>query len=164
MTYMEDMFGINIGYAEWMIYGFPFVLVMMVCLWLLVPVPLQAADPRPRPALAVLREDIARMGGWNRKQIVTIIIFLAMLFGWITEKGLIKDLIGIRLGIGVIALAGAVAYLLAGVVNWRDYHEKVDWGVVWLYGRRDHPGQGARRDGHGVLAGAVDHRGGGPIG
>jgi di/tricarboxylate transporter len=26
-----------------------------------------------------------------------------------------------------------VAYLLAGVVNWRDYHEKVDWGVVWLY-------------------------------
>ena len=28
---------------------------------------------------------------------------------------------------------GAVAYLLAGVVNWRDYQQKVDWGVVWLY-------------------------------
>jgi di/tricarboxylate transporter len=26
-----------------------------------------------------------------------------------------------------------VAYVLAGVVNWRDYQEKVDWGVVWLY-------------------------------
>jgi len=39
----------------------------------------------------------------------------------------------IRLGIGVIAVAGAVAYLFAGVVNWRDYQEKVDWGVVWLY-------------------------------
>ena len=37
------------------------------------------------------------------------------------------------LGIGVIAVAGAVAYLLAGVCNWRDYQEKVDWGVVWLY-------------------------------
>jgi len=33
----------------------------------------------------------------------------------------------------VIAVAGAVAYLLLGVVNWRDYQEKVDWGVVWLY-------------------------------
>jgi di/tricarboxylate transporter len=26
-----------------------------------------------------------------------------------------------------------VAYLLTGIVNWRDYQEKVDWGVVWLY-------------------------------
>jgi di/tricarboxylate transporter len=39
----------------------------------------------------------------------------------------------VRLGIGTIAIAGAAAYLLAGVVNWRDYATKVDWGVVWLY-------------------------------
>ena len=39
----------------------------------------------------------------------------------------------VRLGIGVIAVTGAVAYIFAGVVNWRDYQEKVDWGVVWLY-------------------------------
>jgi len=32
-----------------------------------------------------------------------------------------------------VAIAGAVAYLLTGIVNWRDYQEKVDWGVVWLY-------------------------------
>ena len=56
-----------------------------------------------------------------------------MFLGWVTEKTLILDLTGIRLGIGVIAVAGAVAYLLTGIVNWRDYHEKVDWGVVWLY-------------------------------
>ena len=73
------------------------------------------------------------MGGWNRKQIVAITVFLVMLIGWITEKNLLEQLIGVRLGIGVIAMAGAVAYLLLGVVNWRDYQEKVDWGVVWLY-------------------------------
>jgi di/tricarboxylate transporter len=28
---------------------------------------------------------------------------------------------------------GAIAYVFAGVVNWRDYQTKVDWGVVWLY-------------------------------
>jgi len=32
-----------------------------------------------------------------------------------------------------IAMAGAIAYLFAGVTNWRDYQERVDWGVVWLY-------------------------------
>jgi di/tricarboxylate transporter len=57
-----------------------------------------------------------------------------MVFGWFTEK-VFYDLgiYPVRLGIGVIAVAGAVAYILAGVCNWRDYQEKVDWGVVWLY-------------------------------
>lgn len=57
-----------------------------------------------------------------------------MVFGWFTEKSFYDmRVIPIRLGIGVIAVAGAVAYILAGVVNWRDYQERVDWGVVWLY-------------------------------
>ena len=73
------------------------------------------------------------MGGWNRAQIIAVVVFALMLFGWITENNLIASLTGVRLGIGVIAVAGAVAYLLTGVVNWRDYQEKVDWGVVWLY-------------------------------
>jgi sodium-dependent dicarboxylate transporter 2/3/5 len=85
------------------------------------------------PALETLKRDIARMGSWTRKQVIAVVIFLVMLFGWITESSLLQSLLGIRLGIGVLAVAGAVAYLLCGVVNWRDYHEKVDWGVVWLY-------------------------------
>jgi di/tricarboxylate transporter len=29
MTYMEDMFGITIGYGQWILYGMPFVIIMM---------------------------------------------------------------------------------------------------------------------------------------
>ncbi len=133
MTYMEDMFGISIGYGQWILYGMPFVLIMMPVLWIILN---RIFKPRIRdlgPALETLKQDIDNMGGWNRKQVIAIVIFLVMLLGWITEKNLILQITGIRLGIGVIAIAGAVAYLLAGVVNWRDYQEKVDWGVVWLY-------------------------------
>jgi di/tricarboxylate transporter len=57
-----------------------------------------------------------------------------MVFGWFTEKTFYEmGILPVRLGIGVIAMAGAVAYLFAGVTNWRDYQEKVDWGVIWLY-------------------------------
>jgi anion transporter len=111
----------------------PFVVIMMPILWLLLN---WRFKPRIRSldrALETLKADIRRMGGWNGKQIAAVVIFLVMLLGWITEKNLILELTGVRLGIGVIAVAGAVAYLLAGVVNWRDYQEKVDWGVVWLY-------------------------------
>ncbi|MBU0755615.1 MAG: DASS family sodium-coupled anion symporter [Planctomycetes bacterium] len=133
MTYMEDMFGYTMGYGQWMIFGMPFVLIMMPILWLLIRWRFKPKIRDLGPALDSLKWDINHMGGWDRKQIIAVVVFAIMLLGWIFEKGLINDLIGIRLGIGVIAVAGAMAYLLTGVVNWRDYQEKVDWGVVWLY-------------------------------
>ncbi|UCC81398.1 MAG: DASS family sodium-coupled anion symporter [Candidatus Zixiibacteriota bacterium] len=133
MTYLEDMFGISIGYGQWIIYGMPFVIIMMPILWFTLNRVFKPKIQDLGPALITLRQDIDRMGGWNKKQILALVIFLIMFLGWVTESSLILKLTGIRLGIGVIAVAGAVAYLLTGIVNWRDYHEKVDWGVVWLY-------------------------------
>ncbi len=133
MTYMEDMFGISFGYGQWILYGMPFVLIMMPVLWISINRMFKPKIHDLRPALESLKQDISHMGGWSRKQIIAVIIFILMLLGWILEKNVILSLTGIRLGIGVIAIAGAVAYLLTGVVNWRDYQEKVDWGVVWLY-------------------------------
>ena len=133
MTYMEDMFGLSFGYGQWIVYAFPFVLIMMPLTWVMLNWRFKPQITDLGPALDTLKQDISRMGGWNRKQAIAVVIFLLMLFGWITEKNLLLQLTGLRLGIGVIAVAGAVAYLLAGVVNWRDYQDKVDWGVVWLY-------------------------------
>ncbi len=133
MTYLEDMFGITMGYAQWMLYAFPFVLIMIPILWALLNWRFKPAITDLGPALGTLKRDIAAMGSWNRHQILAVAVFALMLLGWITEKNLLLSLTGVRLGIGVIAVAGAVAYLLLGIVNWRDYQEKVDWGVVWLY-------------------------------
>jgi anion transporter len=134
MTYLTDMFGIDIGYFQWMTYGMPFVLILIPVTWLMVNWRFKPRIVSLAPAMEQLKVEIAKMGGWNRKQISALIIFLVMLFGWLTEKTFYDmGIIPVRLGIGVIAMAGAVAYLLAGVVNWRDYQERVDWGVVWLY-------------------------------
>lgn len=133
MTYFEDMFGMSFGYGQWILFGMPFVLLMIPILYFLVIKRFKPQIKDLGPALDTLKLDIDRMGGWSAKQIIAVIIFVIMLFCWITEENLLKSILGVRLGIGVLAIAGAVAYLLAGVVNWRDYQEKVDWGVVWLY-------------------------------
>jgi solute carrier family 13 (sodium-dependent dicarboxylate transporter), member 2/3/5 len=133
ITYMEDMFGFTVGYGEWILYGMPFVLIMIPVVWVMLNWRFKPKIKDLTPALDTLKKDIARMGPWNRKQLVAVGIFLVMLLGWITESNILLSLTGIRLGIGVLAIAGAVAYLLTGIVNWRDYQEKVDWGVVWLY-------------------------------
>jgi sodium-dependent dicarboxylate transporter 2/3/5 len=134
MTYLNDMFGMDIGYFQWVSYAMPFVILMIPITWFVTTWRFSPKIHSMKPAMAQLQHEIGRMGGWNKKQIASVIIFVIMIFGWFTEK-VFYDLkvVPVRLGIGVIAMAGAVAYLLAGVVNWRDYQEKVDWGVVWLY-------------------------------
>ncbi len=134
MTYLNDMFGFDIGYFQWVSYAMPFVICMIPITWLVTTWRFKPRIHSLAPAMDQLRREIDKMGGWSKQQIVSVIIFLVMVFGWFTEKAFYDlGILPIRLGIGVIAIAGAVAYLLAGVVNWRDYHQKVDWGVVWLY-------------------------------
>jgi len=134
MTYLNDMFGFDIGYFQWVTYCMPFVFIMIPLTWFMVNWRFKPTIKSLAPAMTHLQNEIGKMGGWNRHQIWAFVIFLIMVFGWFTEKAFYDmGIYPVRLGIGVIAVAGAVAYLLAGVVNWRDYQEKVDWGVVWLY-------------------------------
>jgi len=134
MTYLTDMFGVDIGYFQWVTYCFPFILVMIPITWFITNLRFRPKIISLAPAMDQLKMEIDKMGGWNKKQIWAMIIFVVMVFGWFTEKAFFDlGIYPVRLGIGVIAIGGAVAYILAGVVNWRDYQEKVDWGVVWLY-------------------------------
>ncbi len=134
MTYLEDMFGMDIGYFTWVTYAMPFVIVMMPLTWFVIQRRFRPVTRDLSPAMVYLKEDIERMGKWNRDQILAVVIFVIMVWFWFTEKSFYNlGIYPVRLGIGVVAVAGAVAYILAGVVNWRDYQERVDWGVVWLY-------------------------------
>jgi len=134
MTYLTDMFGLDIGYFQWVTYCFPFLIIMIPISWFMINIRFRPKTVTLEPAMDHLRREIDRMGAWNKQQICALIIFLIMVFGWFTEKAFYNmGIYPIRLGIGVIAVAGAIAYILAGVVNWRDYQDRVDWGVVWLY-------------------------------
>jgi len=134
MTYLNDMFGMDIGFFQWVSYGMPFVICMIPLTWLVTCWRFRPRIHSLAPAMNQLSFEIGKMGGWSRQQRIALTIFIIMVFGWFTEKTFFDmGILPVRLGIGVIAVAGAVAYLLTGVVNWRDYQTRVDWGVVWLY-------------------------------
>jgi len=134
MTYLTDMFGVDIGYFQWVTYCFPFLILMIPVSWFVINFRFKPQITSLAPAMEQLQTEIGKMGGWNKNQIWALIIFVIMVFGWFTEKSFYNmGIYPVRLGIGVIAVAGAVGYILTGVVNWRDYQDKVDWGVVWLY-------------------------------
>ncbi len=86
MTYLNDMFGIDIGYFQWIIYCMPFVIIMIPITWFMVNWRFKPQITSLAPAMDQLQNEIDRMGGWNRQQIVALIIFVVMVFGWFTEK------------------------------------------------------------------------------
>ena len=134
MSYTEDMFGVNIGFGEWCIYCVPYLLLVVPITWLVINWRFKPSVRDLGESVAAVKNEIKRDGGkWTSQQIIAVAIFVITLFCWITEKNLIASVTGIRFGIGIFAVMGALAYILAGVVNWRDYQTKVDWGVVWLY-------------------------------
>ena len=134
MNYAEDMYGVSIGFGQWILYCAPFLFLVMPLTWLVINWRFKPQITDLGPAIRVVREELAREGGrWTRPQIVSVVIFLVMLTAWITENNLLLKLTGIRFGIGTLAVMGGIAYMLAGIVNWRDYQTRVDWGVVWLY-------------------------------
>ena len=53
--------------------------------------------------------------------------------GDLREVSLVKDILGFSLGLGGIAVTGAVLYMLFGLTSWKDYEDKVSWGVIVLY-------------------------------
>jgi hypothetical protein len=135
MGYTEDMFGMSISFVQWVMYCAPLLLWLMPVTWIVINWRFKPEITDMSHAMAVVKSEVQKTGGgtWTRPQIISIVIFLVMLFTWVTENNLILQWTGIRFGIGVLAVMGGVAYILAGVVNWRDYQTKVDWGVVWLY-------------------------------
>ncbi|MBF0227074.1 MAG: DASS family sodium-coupled anion symporter [Desulfobacterales bacterium] len=134
MNYTEDMFGISIGFGTWCLYCMPFLLFVMPISWLVINWTFKPTITNLGSALQIVHREVNRDGGkWTKAQIISLIIFLITLLSWITESNLLVAITGIRFGIGALAVMGAVLYICAGVVNWRDYQTRVDWGVVWLY-------------------------------
>ncbi len=125
LDYWRSLFGIHVGYLDWMKYAYPMVLLQIpVVPWLL----LHTFRPEVhdlRRALARLRGQVRRSGPMSLAEWQTIGIFLLVLLGWITLSG--------RYGLGIVALLGASLYLVTGLVKWEDLNSGVNWGVIWLY-------------------------------
>jgi len=141
MTYLNDMFGFDIGYFQWVTYCFPFVLIMIPVTWFVVNWRFKPKITSLAPAMNSLQREIGKMGGWNRQQISALIIFVIMVFGWFTEKTFYNmGIYPVRLGIGVIAVGGAVAYLLAAwtaqglPTGWQDRLLTFSGPLEWIQG------------------------------
>jgi len=115
-----------IDYVRWMMFAYPMFLIQLPFVTLILLTTFRPEYRDLSRAVVRLRKQVEDEGPMGYGDWVSIVLFLAILFGWVFASD--------SVGMGTIALLGATAFLVAGLVRWEDINSGVNWGVVLLYG------------------------------
>ena len=126
-------YGIDVSFVQWISMGVMYTIVMSVIMSFLLPILFKPEVDDLSEAVGLLKKDLEKHGAMTNKQKLVAGIMALVVVMWITDKSLVRDILGFSLGLGGIAITGAVLYMLFGLTSWKDYEEKVSWGVIVLY-------------------------------
>ena len=114
-----------IDYVTWMAYAYPIFLLQLPLVTFIVLTTFKPEHRNLSRAVARLRAQMRMEGPMTPANWVAITLFFAVLYGWI--------FLSADIGMGTVAILGAAAFLVAGLVKWEDINNGVNWGVVLLY-------------------------------
>lgn len=114
-----------IDYVTWMLYAYPIFLMQLPFVTAILFFTFRPEYRDLSRAVVRLRQQISHEGPMQSRDYVAISTFTIVLLGWIFFSD--------QLGLGLIAIIGAAAFLVIGLVRWEDVNNGVNWGVVLLY-------------------------------
>ena len=120
-----ETFQYLIDYVKWMLYAYPMFLLQVPFVTLILLFTFRPEYKDLSRAVVKLRTQVEKQGAMKGSDWVAILIFVLVLLGWIFASA--------EYGMGTIAILGAAAFLVAGLVAWPDVNSGVNWGVVLLY-------------------------------
>lgn len=125
---------IQVTFTEWLGYGFPVMVLlvpsMIFSLWVIL-----------RPDFSVEFNPSLEKVSFNRKNIITLLIFIGMAI-MLLFSSLLNPWISAFLELPkkiesfdtVIALCVVIFICISGVASWKEIQERVEWGVLVLFG------------------------------
>ena len=138
--YVEKVYGIQIGFGQWMLLGVPVVLVTIPVVYLvLTRVSFRLADEPVAGMAELMKTERARLGRLSRPEIAVALVFALTALGWITQPLLAKIIPGVN--DTLIAMAGALALFFIPVAPRRGLFvmdwtaaKNLPWDVLLLFG------------------------------
>lgn len=112
-------------YLTWTMYAFPMFLLRLPLVSLLLILTFRPETRDLSRAITRLRTQVKLEGPMQVSGWATIVIFTIVIIGWAVFSS--------TLGLGIVAIAGALAFLIFGLVRWEDINSGVNWGIVLLY-------------------------------
>ncbi len=140
--FMRETYGVEIGFAQWLLLGVPLSLLMLLTSWLLLTrwlYPIGTAELQG--ARTTIREQLRGMGPASPAEKRVAIVFAATALLWITRPLLSSQWPDLNLSDTTIAIAASIAFFFIPngmekgrfLLSW-DYAERLPWGVLLLFG------------------------------
>ena len=114
-----------IDYLRWMTFAYPMFLLQLPVVTAILLFSFRPEHRDLSRAVVKLRDLVRQEGPMKASDWVSILLFLLILLGWVFGSDTV--------GMGTVAVSGAAAFLVAGLVRWEDLNGGVNWGVVLLY-------------------------------
>jgi sodium-dependent dicarboxylate transporter 2/3/5 len=139
-AFMLESYGVEVGFAQWMVVGVPLVIVSLPLAWLILTKLVYPIRIREIPGGAnAIRNAYAQLGPITRAERSVAVIFIATALLWVTRPLLDAHVPG--LSDTSIAIAAALATFVVPVnlregeflMDWTTA-ERLPWGVLLLFG------------------------------
>ena len=117
----------NIPFVNWMIFGFPLAIIMLIIIWKLLGRLFKPEVEGIVGGSETISNKMESLGPMTVVEKKSLIILLFTIGLWVTT--------GITgLNSYSIALIGAVLFFIFKVIDWRDAQNGVDWGLIVFFG------------------------------
>jgi sodium-dependent dicarboxylate transporter 2/3/5 len=140
---LDKSFSHTVSFFDWMAWGLPFSLALLVCAYLLM---VRVVFPNRLGKFplgqAIISSELALLGQWKREEKIVFGIFITTALLWMLQEPIGSALkpMGIEFSDTAISLImGCCMFLIPGsnkteqVLEWRDT-EKLPWGVLLMFG------------------------------
>lgn len=138
---VNELYGIEISFARWMMFGVPIVLVLLVGCWYYLvkfAFPMKLKElPGGKEVISKQRKDL---GGMSSEEKIVMVVFTLTAFAWISRSFILNDL-NPNINDTVIAMTAAlVLFILPApskrgsyLLDW-DTAKGLPWGILLLFG------------------------------
>ncbi len=134
LGYLDELYDVQISYLDWTLRAAPVTLALIPVTFIVLKLIFRVPHEKLEPAEVPGQKERMDQGMW-----MTLLILLATVTLWVT----VSD----DWGLGTVAIMGAIAMFVFGILDWVDTRKRVAWGVPLIYGAALTMGQALRNTG-----------------
>ncbi len=124
---LQEISGEKISFLEWLRYSLPLVILLLSVGHLVLRSLFKIEEINITEVKVEIERELKRLAPFTFKEVVTLLIILFAITGW-----LIVGHSGI--GLGGIALISAILFFVLGIISWEEAHQGINWSAIFMYG------------------------------
>ncbi len=141
-AFLSERYGVEIGFAQWMLFGVPLASLLLALTWLLLTRIAFHVDRRPIAGVAMtISRELESLGPLRREERLVAAVFAMVAALWILRPAIDGLVPGVQLSDPVIAMLGGICLFVIPVslrngeflMNW-ETAKQIPWGVLILFG------------------------------